>query len=104
MADPKGEDMGKEWIELYNAGESIRIKDWTISNSDGIAKATLPDWVFPNNTYLIVHFGTGINDDDFSDGNGTYYVGIDGEIFDNAMDECALYKGKPSTNTIIDFG
>ncbi len=103
MADPKGEDMGKEWIELYNAGESIRIKDWTISNSDGIAKATLPDWVFPNNTYLIVHFGTGINDDDFSDGNGTYYVGIDGEIFDNAMDECALYKGKPSTNTIIDF-
>lgn len=103
MADPEGADAGKEWIELYNAGESIRINGWTIGNAEGTAAATLPNWVFSNNTYLVVHFGDGVNDEDFSDGNGTFYTGINQEVFDNVMDECALYEGKPGANTIIDF-
>ncbi|MEA2054889.1 MAG: clostripain-related cysteine peptidase [Candidatus Thermoplasmatota archaeon] len=103
MSDPAGEDAGNEWIELYNAGESIRIKGWTIGTSDGIAVATLPNWVFPNNTYLVIRFGTGANDEDFSDGNGTFYTGTNQDFFDNDMDECALYEGKPGTNTIVDF-
>jgi len=103
MSDPKGSDAGKEWIELYNKGEGIKIKGWTISNADGNAIATLPNWVFPNDTYLVINFGTGVNDEDFSDGNATFYVGSNQEFFDNIMDECALYTGEPSENTIIDF-
>ncbi len=103
MSDPTGDDAGNEWIELYNAGKSIRIKGWTISNSVGSDIATLPNWVFPNGTYLAVYFGNGINDDDFSDGNATFYVGSNQELFDNDMDECALYTGNPGSKTIIDF-
>lgn len=103
MSDPKGSDAGKEWIELYNKGERIKIKGWTISNADGNAIATLPNWIFPNDTYLVVNFGSGTNDNDFSDGNGTFYVGSNQEFLDNNMDECALYTGEPSENTIIDF-
>ncbi|MCD6572851.1 MAG: lamin tail domain-containing protein, partial [Thermoplasmata archaeon] len=103
MSDPKGSDAGKEWIELYNKGDSIRIKGWTISNANGNAIATLPNWVFPNDSYLVINFGNGNNDNDFSDGNGTFYVGSNQEFLDNNMDECALYTGEPSENTIIDF-
>jgi len=103
MSDPKGSDAGKEWIELYNKGNSIKIKGWTISNADGNAIATLPNWVFPNDTYLVINFGSGNNDNDFSDGNTTFYVGSNQEFFDNNMDECALYTGEPSEKTIIDF-
>ena len=103
MSDPEGGDAGNEWIELYNAGDSVKIKGWTISNADGNAIATLPDWFFPNDTYLVVDFGEGDNDNDFSDGNATFYVGSNQAFFDNDGDECALYTGKPSENTILDF-
>jgi len=103
MADAEGDDPGQEWIELYNAGESTRIKGWTVSNSEGTTIATLPNWVFPNHTYLVIHFGEGTNDDDFSDGNGTYYVGANQEIFENDMGECALYTGSPGSQSIVDF-
>ncbi|MCD6481017.1 MAG: lamin tail domain-containing protein [Thermoplasmata archaeon] len=103
MADPEGDDGGKEWVELYNAGEDEKIKGWSISNANGDAIATLPAWIFPNDTYLVINFGEGINDDDFSDGNATFYVGSNQEFFDNTCDECALYTGKPSSGTIIDF-
>ena len=92
-----------EWIEFYNRGDDVNLKGWTVSNSDGNAIATLPDWVFPQNTYLIVNFNEGINDDDFSDGNATFYVGSNQEFFDDTMDACALYVGIPSDSTIVDF-
>lgn len=103
MADAEGDDTGQEWIELYNAGESTRMRGWTVSNADGTAIATLPNWIFPNNTYLVIHFGEGADDDDFSDGNGTFYTGISQDVFDNDMDECALYDGSPGSQTIVDF-
>ena len=103
MFDALGSDAGKEWIELYNKGDSVKIKGWTISNANGDAIATLPNWVFPNDSYLVINFGDGSNDNDFSDGNGTFYVGSNQESLDNNMDECALYTGEPSENTIIDF-
>jgi len=103
LSDPVDDDSGREWIELYNPGENLRINGWTISNADGSAIAMLPNWMFPNDCYLVVNFGEGINDDDFSDGNATFFVGDLTERFDNVMDECALYTGLPSANTIIDF-
>lgn len=104
MFDPMGDDAGSEWIEIYNSGtETQNINGWTISNRGGTTDATLPDWDFPSDTYLVVHFGTGTNDNDFSDGNGSFYTGIDVKVFNNLEDECALYKGSPSASTITDF-
>lgn len=104
MFDPVGDDAGNEWIELYNNGtEAQNINGWTISNRTGEIAATLPDWDFPNDTYLVVHFGTGINDSDFSDGSGSFYTGVVVDIFNNTEDEVALYNATPSVLTIIDF-
>ncbi len=103
MFDPSGEDAGNEWVELYNSGTTRNISGWTISNRDGESLVTLPDWEFPNDAYLVVHFGAGINDTDFSDGNGTYFSGGVKEVFDNYQDECALYAGEPGNDTIVDF-
>lgn len=104
MFDPMGDDVGNEWIELYNSGtETQNINGWTISNRDGTADATLPDWDFPSVAYLVVHFGTGTNDNDFSDGNGHFYTGDVVEVFNNTEDECALYSGTPDALAIVDF-
>lgn len=104
MFDPMGNDAGNEWIELYNNGtETQNINGGTISNRIGEIAATLPAWDFPVGAYLLVHFGTGTNDNDFSDGSGSFYTGTNVEIFDNTEDEVALYSGTPGASTIIDF-
>lgn len=92
-----------EWIELYNSGDDINIQGWTISNSDGNPITTLPEWAFLKDTYLLVNMSEGINDDDFSDGNATFYIGSNQAFFNDTMDECALYAGIPSDRTIVDF-
>ena len=91
-----------EWVELYNYGAEVNVNGWVISNSDASSDAVLPAWDFPASTYLVVHFTTGTNDNDFSDGEGDYYAGS-ADVFSEAMDECALYTGTPSGSTIIDF-
>jgi hypothetical protein len=101
-ADDTTHERNHEWVELYNYGDGVAIGGWAISNSDASQDAVLPAWDFPASTYLVVHFTTGTNDNDFSDGQGHYYAG-EAEVFSETMDECALYTGTPSASTIIDF-
>ena len=120
MFDPFGDDAGNEWIELYNNGtETQNINGGIISNRTGEIAAILPNWDLPANSYLVVYFGTGSDDDDFSDGSGSFYTRTNVEIFNNAEDECALtnveifnnaedecalqYNTAPSDVSIIDF-
>ena len=91
-----------EWVELYNSGSAAFVGGWVISNRDGSQDAVLPSWNFPSSTYLVIHFTTGTDDNDFSDGAGHYYAGT-ADVFSENMDECALYAGTPSGSTIIDF-
>jgi hypothetical protein len=91
-----------EWVELFNYGNTANTGGWVISNRDATQDAVLPGWDFPESTYLVVHFTTGTNDNDFSDGEGDYYEGS-ADVFADSMDECALYAGSPSASTIIDF-
>jgi hypothetical protein len=105
--DPLGEDTGNEWIEIYNCGLSEHyLGGWTISDRDGVALATLPTSLaltLPPNAFLVVHFGVGSDDFDFSDGEGHFYTGSAIEAFDNLEDEAALYEGAPGSGTIVDF-
>ncbi|MBI3872148.1 MAG: lamin tail domain-containing protein, partial [candidate division Zixibacteria bacterium] len=91
-----------EWVELFNPGPDCNIAGWIISNRDASADALLPNWIFPANSYLVVHFTTGTNDNDFSDAEGDFYAG-NADVFSDVMDECALYTGAPGSGTIRDF-
>ncbi|MGA9350393.1 MAG: lamin tail domain-containing protein, partial [Anaerolineae bacterium] len=102
--DPLGGDAGQEWVEVVNRGLTNRdLTGWTVSDSSGGALATLPLLILPPNAFLVVHFGIGSNDLDFSDGEGHFYTGSAIEAFDNLEDELALYDGAPGSGTIVDF-
>lgn len=104
MFNPFGEDAGNEWLELFNSGpESHNIEEWTVSNHAGDAIATLPSWAFPPGGYLLIVFGTGTDDGDFSDGTGVFYTQGDQEVLDNNEDEVALYTGSPKSSNMVDF-
>lgn len=103
MFNPFGEDAGAEWVELYNGdAHDHNIKGWTISNRTG-AIATLPDWILPPDCYLLVVFGSGNNEGDFSDGKGIFYTQDESEVLGNVQGEVGLYHGNPKSSTIIDF-
>jgi hypothetical protein len=93
-----------EWVELFNKDTvAFNIDQWVISNRDASKDAVLPNWDFPESTYLVVHFTSGIDDSDFTDGEGNYYVG-DKDVFADTMDECALYFDTlTDASTIINF-
>ena len=104
MFDPWGVDAGNEWFELYNMDRgTVSLKDWVITNKDADTIADLPDWTLPSHTYLVVYFGEGTDDSDFSDGSGSFYAGTSNEVLSNTEDEVALYAAEPSTETIVDF-
>jgi len=92
-----------EWVELYNtADEAIEIGGMRLANGSLVNQVTLPAWTMPAGSYLVVYFGTGQNDNDFSDGSGRYFAGSAGLPFFSASD-VALYGDAPSADTIIDF-
>jgi len=104
MFNPFGEDAGKEWIELFSSGlESRSIEGWTVSNRAGDIIATLPGWTFPPGRYLLIVFGSGADDSDFSDGTGVFYTQGNLEVLDNAEDEVALYTGPAERSNVVDF-
>ena len=102
---PPGPDAGKEWVEIVNPNpdHSINLSGWTVSNRTGSIIAELPDRDLPAEAVLRIHFGKGANDSDFSDGEGDYYTGENKEVFQDGMDECALYNDAPSAAHIVDF-
>lgn len=103
MFNPFGLDAGGQWVELYNSGtEAQGLRGWTVSNREGSALFTLPDLELPAGSYLVIWFGTGIDDTDFSDEAGTVYTGADEEVL-SSEDEFALYAGTPGSSTIRDF-
>ena len=101
------EERQHEWVEVYNAGmEDHSLYKWILTNRDGTLIATLPDITLPHGAYLVVHFATGVNDLDFSDGKGDFYAQAVTQavpVFSDIMDEVGLYHESPSSKTIVDF-
>lgn len=104
LFNPSYKDAGKEWVELYNpTNNTTNINGWTISNRTGAVIVTLPNWNISRNGYLVVHFGNGTNEGNFTDGIGNYYTNKSIESFNNTKDDCALYTKIPNASAIIDF-
>jgi len=63
------------WVELLNVGDGpVNVGGWSLSNRDGLALTVLPDWDVPAGCYLTVHFGAGVNDNDFTDCEGHFWT------------------------------
>jgi tetratricopeptide (TPR) repeat protein/photosystem II stability/assembly factor-like uncharacterized protein len=80
-----------EWVELHNAGDSIDINGIVLSDQDGFSWTMSSSLVVPNNVYLILMSGSGTDDTDLSDGNGTIYIGT--TEFTDAGDDVLLKFG-----------
>lgn len=104
MINPDDENYDSEWIELYNPGEEFSLKDFRISTANQQCVALLPDWTFAKESYLVIDFGMGTSDDDFSDGSATYYVdSANQDVLDDMQGEIGFYSETDSTQSIIDF-
>lgn len=54
--NPSGTDTGLEWLELYNASsDPIALSNWQINAASG-QYFTLPDYSFPANSFLLIHW------------------------------------------------
>jgi len=103
MYDPFGENAENQWIELYNPGDARSLDEWKIVNRSATI-VELPDWEIPSEAYLIIFLGQGVNDQDLSDGYGTYYTGATQAKLNASMDEVGIYdKGSISSKRIVDF-
>jgi hypothetical protein len=80
-----------EWVELYNGGDPIEINGTVLSDQDGFTWTMTSSLVVPYDVYLILMGTTGTDDTDFSDGNGTLYIGT--TEFNNTGDDVLLKYG-----------
>ncbi len=82
---------GTEWVELYNGGDPIDINGIVLSDQDGFTWTRSSSLDVPTDVYIILMGGSGTDDTDFSDGNGTLYIGT--TEFTDAGDDVLLKYG-----------
>ena len=91
---------GSEWIELHNRStNSINIGGWELSDGDGFIYR-FPELTFiPNNGYLVVYLGDGMNS------GSAHFTGADyAGALEGREDQVALYTGSfHDAATLVDF-
>jgi len=103
LYDPFGPDEGNEWVEIINTGKQAEnLAGWMLVNRTGSMAAALPDWSLPAGAILTIQMGEGVDDSDFTDGEGLFYSGFLTEM-NNTVDEVALCAGDLDDSTIVDF-
>ncbi len=110
--DPSSGDPTRnhEWVELYNPGPILSATGWQLANGGGPSQITgvaakvfsLPNFQFSAGAYLVVHFTTGTNDLNLSDGRGDIYTGNVGEFFGDMIDACGFRFG-PTPEPYVDI-
>ncbi|GEM_PF-3675875 len=86
-----------EWVEIYNSGPDMNITGLEIDDQDGNTY-TIPSTIgtMPHGTYLVIYFGDGSDDLDFSDGVARVYAGFSGDVLnDNGDDVVLKIDGNP---------
>jgi hypothetical protein len=99
FSDPKGNDTGLEWIELYNASsQTIDLTGWQIGIGNYF---TFPSYLMPANSYLLIRWhadGQNTSNEIFT---GTTAVDIN---LSNSSGFIAFFNsGQRSKNTIVDY-
>lgn len=90
-----------EKVELYNGGlTDVNLAGWSVGDEDGRAEHTFTDSIiFPRGSYLVIRADEGVDDTDFSDGQGVIYADH-GDDYLNNNDQVALYNNEQQ---IVDF-
>ena len=83
-----------EWVEIYNSGPDSDITGLTIDDQDGNTY-TVPNDIgtMPHGTYLVIYFGSGTNDEDFSDGVAHLYANFGVNVLNDVGDDIVLKIG-----------
>lgn len=89
LIDPVGADTGQEWVELYNNGTTVNVTEWIITTQDS-DEFVFPSFTMPPKSYLVVYTTMGMDDYDFSDGEGAIYMKTDEVMFTNTGDDILL--------------
>lgn len=101
LFDAVDDDDGKEWVELYNAGESaVDATGWQLANRTETI-ATLPKIEIPAQAYLLIRMGRA--PDAAADKANVVHIGRAKAAFGNEYGELALYRGEISAESIEDF-
>jgi hypothetical protein len=92
-------------VEIHNKDVSTAVLDgWTITDENAAVMFTFPSLSLPPGAFLLVHFATGADDLDFSDGVGHVYAGGDSVgVFGHQSGAAALYDDDPGAGTIRDY-
>ncbi|MDP6155423.1 MAG: PKD domain-containing protein [Candidatus Thermoplasmatota archaeon] len=102
-------DAGEEWIKISNYGDSLNVDGWVIYNREGTAVATLPALELPGGSTLTINFGVGVDDLDFSDYDGSFYVsGSSGsppasKFFNSSLDIILITTGDLDGDSTVGF-
>ncbi len=83
-----------EWVEIYNSGKDMDITGLEIDDQDGNTY-TVPNDIgtMPHDSYLVIYFGSGTDDKDFSDGVAHLYAGFTSDILNDNGDDLVLKIG-----------
>lgn len=87
-SNPKGDDAGKEWVELYNPLEEPRCLDgWRLETVHGGQKEMAISGTIPANGLMVFTFpevsiDNGIPDDPFNDGDAVVLINAEGGTVD----------------------
>ncbi|MCK4613891.1 MAG: lamin tail domain-containing protein, partial [Thermoplasmata archaeon] len=61
MFNPEGNDSGKEWIELYNPGNSsVNLSGYKVVNKNN-ESFTIQNFTLTNESYVVIYFTSGTN-------------------------------------------
>lgn len=102
MYDPIIPEVDGEWVELFNNGSTtVNLMNWSLTDQDGTGDDfKFPNLDFPQNTYLVLHTGSGTNETDFSDNVVHLYMWKTSGIWDTYGDDVLL---KNETGHGIDY-
>ena len=94
MFDPEGEDLGKEWIEIYNPGNAtVNLSGWKLMNKQYVSY-TIQDFSITKRSLFVIYFTTGTNN------TTAVFSGINITFLNNTNESLLLNNSK---NKTIDF-
>lgn len=90
-----------KWIELVNLGSTSTYSNLRITN-ETTTIGTISSITIPASSYLTIYLSSGVNDLDFTDNKGSYFIDNSDNSFTGTVGGLSIYTGELKANTIVD--